>query len=310
MFKKITKILKKIVIFFIPHGLYKIIEKKLKKFEENKIKNNKFDIIIENFNIPLKDNMDCVILGNGPSLKESLQSKKNYEFIISKPKFCVNSFPISNEFFKLKPEFLVFMDPFYWAKNLSEPYKSEIIKIKENIKKADWDITIIMPKYAEKWNFFIDISSKKILVKYINTNTSNESDFNKKVILFKTNQAMPQVQNVLIACLYVGINIGFKNLYIFGADHSWHENLMIDENNILNIKDLHFYDNTDIKYNKAYSEADLSKIFNMCSFFEALSKKFYGYMELEKYSKLLGSKIFNASAKSYIDAFEKIKIDR
>jgi hypothetical protein len=310
MFKKISKLIKKIIVFFIPYGIHKIIKKSLKKIQENKITNSKSEVIIENFNIPLKDNMDCIILGNGPSLKESLQSKKNYEFIISKPKFCVNSFPITDEFFKLKPEFLVFMDPFFWAENLSEPYITEVINIKENIKKADWNITIIMPIHAKKWNFFIDILSENISIKYINTDTSSENDFIKKANLFKSNKAMPQVQNVLIACLYVGINIGFKNLYIFGADHSWHENLMIDDDNILNIKDLHFYDNMDVKYTTAYSEADLSKIFNMHSFFYALSQKFYGYMELEKYSKLLGSKIFNASAKSYIDAFEKIKIDK
>ena len=192
----------------------------------------------------------------------------------------------------------------------SEPYKTEVINIKEEIKKADWKITIIMPNHAKKWNFFIDILSKNVLIKYINTDTTDEDDFIIKADLYKSNKAMPQVQNVLIACLYVGINIGFKNLYIFGADHSWHENLMIDENNILNIKDIHFYDNKNIQYTKAYSEADLSKVFNMNSFFYALSKKFYGYMELEKYSKLLGSKIFNASTKSYIDAFEKIKIDK
>jgi hypothetical protein len=309
MINKISKLIKKIIVFFIPYGIHKILKKLLKKIQENKIINNKSKTIIENFNIHIKNNIDCVILGNGPSLKESLQSKKNYEFIISKPKFCVNSFPITDEFFKLKPEFLVFMDPFFWAENLSEPYKTEVINIKENIKKADWDITIIMPNHAKKWNFFIDILSKNILIKYININTSNEDNFVIKADLYKSNKAMPKVQNVLIACLYVGINIGFKNLYIFGADHSWHEKLMIDKNNILNIKDTHFYDNKNIQYTKAYSEADLSKIFNMHSFFYALSQKFYGYMELEKYSKLLGSKIFNASTKSYIDAFEKIKID-
>lgn len=313
LLKKIIKIIFKTIKFFTPYGIHKFFQKYYYKHIDLKISGKavnfeKNNITTEDFNVkPFKKDC-CIILGNGPSLKKTFDSPNQYDFIKKYPKFCVNSFINTYEFFELKPEYIVFMDPFYWAKNISEQFKPEILKTKENILKANWNITIFMPKYAEEWNFFCDISNNNIRLIYINTNVSGEIDFDKKINLFKTNKAMPQVQNVLVACLYIGLNIGFKKLYLFGADHSWHENLMVDENNILNIKDVHFYDKTEIKFNKAYSEADLSKTFNMSNFFEALSKKFYSYMELEKYSKVLDSKIYNASEKSYIDAFEKIKI--
>lgn len=314
--KKILKLFFKIIKFLTPHGIYKFFSRlnnkknnslNLSKYNDDLNKEKKLNFI-ENFNISPKDNDTCVVLGNGPSLKTTLESSKKLNFIKNYPIFCVNSFPNTDYFFLLKPEYLVYMDPFLWAKNLSEQFKPEILEIKENITKANWKINIFMPKYAEEWNFFKDISNKNINLIYINTNISGEEDFDKRIIQFKKNEAMPQVQNVLVACLYLGLNIGFKKIYLFGADHSWHENLMIDNENILNIRDVHFYDKKQVNYTKAYSEADLSKTFSISSFFLALSKKFSSYMELEEYSKVLGTKIFNASEKSYIDAFEKIKI--
>ncbi|OQY00191.1 MAG: hypothetical protein B6I24_00260 [Bacteroidetes bacterium 4572_128] len=90
----------------------------------------KFQIFIENFVlmilsiikififsklfIKIKDkkentNKDCIILGNGPSLNSFLKEKKY--FLQNKELFCVNLFPISEFFERLKPRYYVLSAP-------------------------------------------------------------------------------------------------------------------------------------------------------------------------------------------------------
>ena len=70
-------------------------------------------------------------------------------------------------------------------------------------------------------------------------------------------------------------------------------------------KDSHFYENN-VKHIPIVSDGThLSKIHEE---FLSLYKAFKWHILLEEYSKYLGAKIYNASTKSYIDAYERIKI--
>jgi hypothetical protein len=51
-----------------------------------------------------------------------------------------------------------------------------------------------------------------------------------------------------------------------------------------------------------------TEVFKMHEFLKNLSGMFAGYIELENYAKYLGAKVYNASGKSYIDAFERYEI--
>lgn len=271
------------------------------------IKNSNF---VQNFGIKIESNQDCVILGNGPSLKDTLNSG-DLDFIKQKKKFCVNEAVHSEYFQLLKPDYLVFMDSFYWTKDVAEPHRSSYLKINEFLSTIDWEMKIFMPKHAQNWNFFKDVpeKNKNVEIIYIETNTSSIQNENVKFLEYKQNLAMPRVQNVLVACLYLAINIGFKNVYVFGADHSWHETIYINYENMLCLKDKHFYDEKQIEEHKpAYKNPEGTELWTMAEFFEAFSYKYKSYEELEKYSQSMGTKIYNSSKISYIDAFERLAL--
>jgi hypothetical protein len=306
---KIIKYFKKIFINCLPYYLYKQLKKVNNKIKIFKLK--KLDLEPpQNFGIIVANNDECVILGNGPSLKNSLND--SFEFIKARKKFCVNDAVLSEEFKELKPEYVVFMDPFYWSRKTVEPYLSMYKKEAEILSNADWEIRVFMPNTAKEWNYFIDVPNKNKNVKiiYININTSLFVEEKYRFSEYKQNIAMPRVQNVLVACIYIAINAGYKRIYLFGADHSWHESIHIREDNVLCYKDRHFYDKEEVqKYTPVYKTPDCSQTINMAELFLAFSYKYASYMELEKYSKYKGVKIYNASNISYIDAFERIKID-
>jgi hypothetical protein len=306
-FMSLVKILSECLPYFLWIEFKKNRDNKRKDTEIQNLKNTK----VENFGIFKMHNKECVILGNGPSLKESL-SGNSLDFIKDRIVFCVNNAVVSDEFLLLKPSFVVFMDPFYWSKNTVEPYFSIYTQIAGILSNVDWKTTIFMPKAASEWNFFIDVPIKNnnVEIKYINTN-GPKYDNDLRFTEFKTNHAMPTVQNVLVACIYIALNIGFKTIYIFGADHSWHESFKVMDDNILYYKNQHYYDkeNQQKKYTPMYKNPEQTQIWTCSEIFLAFSNKFKSYEELEKYSRYMGAKIYNASKISYIDAFERIKFE-
>ena len=123
--------------------------------------------------------------------------------------------------------------------------------------------------------------------------------------LFKLNLGMPRPYNVLVPTIFLALNMGFKSIYLFGADHSWHEEIKVDENNNVLVNHEHFYDNS--AQVKPMYHLD-GKEYYIHDIFRKLYLAFKGYFVLKNYAETLGAKILNASEKSYIDAFDKIKI--
>jgi hypothetical protein len=119
---------------------------------------------------------------------------------------------------------------------------------------------------------------------------------------------MPQSQNILAASLYLAITRRFKEVYLFGADHSWHEEIRMSDTNELLMKQEHFYDKPgDIAHIPVYDVVK-KETSRMSAQFASLSKAFYSYEVLRDYAASLNVQVLNASAKSYVDAFKRIKI--
>ncbi len=124
--------------------------------------------------------------------------------------------------------------------------------------------------------------------------------------LFKHNFAMPKFYNVLGASIFLAINMGFKKIKITGADHSWFENIKINDDNLLCRRDLHFYDKAEqplIPIQDPISK----KTLHIGDFFEALYKTFDSYHLLNQYAMISGCMVYNISRFSYIDAFKRTK---
>jgi len=278
----------------------------------------------------VSDSDECVILGNGPSLKESFE--KDMRFIKTKKIFCVNRFAESEYYAKLKPSFYLIADSNYWAKeiqaicsdikknNISKYDKKTIIycqtlmEINENtskniISKTQWKLNLCVPLHSKPSRIFDQFvkENKNINLIYY---SAIPIDFNitfLRHLCYKFNLGMPTPQTVVIPAIFLALKSNFKKIFLMGVDHSWHEDLVLDENNILCTKDKHFYD-TNIEEQKKIplvSDMKTGRTTTMAEQFYALYLAFRSHVLLEEYSKAVGSKIFNFSKHSWVDAYEK-----
>lgn len=240
-------------------------------------------------------NVRCGILGNGPSLKTTLE--KDIDFINQLELTAVNLFSTTPEYKQIKPKnYLLldwsFMNPDHWHGRTG---------LRGIIENTTWELNLFVPKRMLKSDYFRNELAQNTNIKPIPFNYTIVSGYTSLThYLFKRGLGMPQCQNVLVAALFYSLNMGFKEIYLFGADHSWHEMIKLDENNNLIVSDTHFYGQED--YDIAVRDTSY-----MSQQFFSLHKAFYGYEVLAKYARVLGVKIYNASIKSYVDVFEKVK---
>lgn len=258
--------------------------------------------------LPLVDEncANICILGNGPSLNESVEEVSSC--VQSSSCMCVNGFVMSEMYNVIKPKYYLLLDPSYFINDIRLDLISsrELIFDKLN-NKTSWKVVLFLPFYAKNSQIWEDIFfNKNIEIHYFNSLAIDGLE-PFIYLLYKYNLGMPQAQNVLVAAIFIAINMGYKKIYLYGADHSWHENLSVNNENVVCLIHNHFDNNTKnnlVPWKKGDNSGETWKLHEIFTF---LSKMFGGYQILEEYSKYMGVDIYNASKKTNIDAFKRCR---
>lgn len=255
------------------------------------------------------ENKDCLILGNSPSLEETI--KNNPKFLENKDLFAVNFFWKSELFPKIKPRHFVILSSNYWEStridNNAEGRKAtfdEIAKI------VDWKMFLYVPALAKKhktWKIQLEKNTNITIVYFNPTPVEGFRCLNH--LFFKTGLGMPRPHNVIIPSLIFAINSKYSNIYLIGAEHSWLKDIWVADDNEVLLTQKHFYDKNTVKPEAMHRGTSEEKR----TLGEVLTKfvhTFNSYFVIKDYAKSRNTKIFNATENSYIDAFERVKIEK
>ena len=123
--------------------------------------------------------------------------------------------------------------------------------------------------------------------------------------LYRANLALPRVETVLVGAIFIMLQLGYRTVYVLGADHSWHEDVVVDRSNRVCLRDRHFYDTGETKLIPFFKDPNETTTFTMHETYRVLGKMFKGYFFISDYARYLNAKIYNASDKTYIDAFDR-----
>jgi hypothetical protein len=248
----------------------------------------------------------CVILGNGPSLNDSITGNK--KFLQDKDLFCVKSFPLTKYYLELKPVYYINSAPESYMENVPEQIRQKNQFLYDTIgQQTTWKMTFFIPHHAKKSSYWKNEISKNKNITVVYFNTTPVDGLRKANHLFyRMNLGMPRPHNVLIPTILLALNIGYKEIYLLGADHSWLPEISVDENNRVLVNQKHFYDE-EISEPKPMHKLGKGER----RLHEVLIKFIYtfrGYFNLKYYAETLSVRIFNATPGSYIDAFDRIII--
>jgi hypothetical protein len=257
--------------------------------------------------IPKAGKETCVLLGNGASLNTLME--KSPSFLDDKEVFCVNHFANTDLFTKIKPSNYFILDANFWIfkGDASHPTAKMLQSLE---KQTTWPLRLFLPHAAKRSALLMSLPKKNSNIELVFFNYTVVKGFRwLEYLLFRNNLGMPQCQNVMVAACFMSVNMGYKTGYLLGAEHNWVVNLHVGEDNMVYVKDDHFYQDPSKEiYRKFYITDEKKKTFSMQLILHTFAKIFYGYERVRKYADAMGSRIYNATPGSFIDAFERIKL--
>lgn len=235
-----------------------------------------------------------VILGNGPSLAETIAAHGDY-IASDTDAMAVNFAANTPEFRRLRPKYYILADPHFFA----NPDDANVSRLLENIRAVDWPMTLFLP-FAARRSCPLR-PTEHLRIEYYNAVGAEGFRWLEK-IAFDSRRAMPRPRNVLIPAIMTGIGMGYRDIYITGADHTWTATVTVDDDNHVLTRQPHYYkeDNKEEKrIRKEYLKYPLHSI--LYSFYLA----FKAYHIIASYAGRRGVHIYNSTPGSMIDAFPR-----
>lgn len=238
------------------------------------------------------DGSRLIIMANGPSLADTIATKS--DVLKSYPSMAVNFAAIAPEFRELKPRYYVLADPHFF----SDKEDINLKKLRKSLAAVDWKMTLLVPvgwkNKARKMYGNLDLAT---------FNAVGIEGFSAVChAAFRTGTAMPRPRNVLIPSIMLGIALGYKEIIITGADHSWMKTLSVTDNNEVVSIQPHFYADGNEEQNRVRHEY---RNYRLHQIVESFAIAFRSYHQIADYAASRGVRIVNATPGSFIDAFPR-----
>ena len=236
-----------------------------------------------------------IVMANGPSLNDTML--RSLDVLKSNDCMSVNFAPVSEAFFSIRPKYHVMADPLFFAKE--QPFN--VVGLYDALSKVDWQLTLLVPcKYRRNLPENVT-TNPNISVRTFNF-VGGEGYGWLESLLYRSKLAMPRPRNVLVPALMTGIWLGYKDIYVVGADHSWMQTICVDDdNNVISVQP-HFYKDDEREQKRVdttYRNYRLHQIVH--SFYVA----FRSYHTLQRFAQKVGVEIYNSTPGSFIDAFPR-----
>lgn len=249
--------------------------------------------IVNKQNTIFKNYETCLVLGNGPSIKQDLNEiiklRSNSDIM------ALNFFCNSPEFKRFKPVLYCIADPVIFSSAKGKEILPDAINdFIKNFNKIDWNCDLYYPKHFDR-KFILNKITNPLVRKRSYNSTPLNSNYKLTHLFFKYGLGMPVPESVIIPSILITINQRFKKIYLFGVDHSWAKNLEVDDNNSSSFLLNHFWGND----SRTLSDRGMS------DFFMSQYRLFSSHDQLKKYSEYRNVKIINKTKKSLIDSYDR-----
>lgn len=250
-------------------------------------------IILKKLIKKFKQNDECIIMGNGPSLLNELSEFNDKHS--NKDIFVVNFFCSSEYFQIIKPFGYVLLDPDLFNYANDKTMEQKVHELISSLNQVNWNLLLCIPYGNRNSLIYKSIYNKHISIFEFNSIPLKGVD-KIKHFLFKYNLGMPIPQTVIIAAIFLALNMNYRKYHLFGVEQSWLKNLSINNKNEIMVGLDHFYPiSSKVDENRSLSE-----------FLYSQSVVFKSHMDLNKYSIYKGSLIINHTPGSYIDAYTRL----
>ncbi len=242
---------------------------------------------------------EIVILGNGPSLRETID--KHFNWLSARTLMAVNFAANSPEFQRLKPQRYILADPHFFDAVESD---GNVARLWKNLQEARHAMTLHVPASRLRQARAL-VSAGKSRLETFNLTPVEGHEWLTHT-LFDMRLGMPRPRNVMIAAIMAAIWCGYRRIYLAGADHSWSRTLSVDDTNRVVSVQPHFYSDDSKERDRVAAEYAGYRLHDILN---SLTVAFHSYHEIRRYAESRGVAIINVTPGSMIDAFPRMNLD-
>lgn len=245
--------------------------------------------------IPQAEHPAIVILANGPSLNDTMA--RHTDILKSSVTMAVNFAANTDMFFDLRPRYYVMVDPVFFG----DDSVANIARLRQRLAEVSWPMTIFVPRRFIKAVPASIKANPNISTAGLNT-VGIEGWQWLKNFAYSSRLGMPRPRNVLIPAIMAAIAMGYKAIYLTGADHSWMKTLSVDDNNNVVSVQPHFYKDNEAELRRVDTTYRGLRLHDVV---ESFAIAFRSYHTLARFAARQGIAIYNSTPGSFIDAFER-----
>lgn len=245
------------------------------------------------------------VLGNGPSLRDELPrliARREWE---RTDMMAVNFFAIGDEFTIVRPQYYVLSDPqFFRRAGRSERVENLYRALGERV---NWPMTLYVQYYnPERFDYRAAVGANP----------------NIRIVPFHT-LVFRGLRSVEFWCYrhglgsgnfgtvvqngeFIGLLLGYRQIDLYGVDHTLLDGLTVDDRNRLCRTQSHYYDSAPAAPEPIFVNAtDPPRPYTMHTYLAETAELFRGHEVLRDYARSIGARIVNRTRGSMIDAYER-----
>lgn len=203
-------------------------------------------------------------------------------------------------FGELRPEYYILADPHFFK---PEP-DPNVCELFGRLAEVDWRMTLFVPAKSVKW---VKGLLSNDCLKVCGYNAVGVEGWLPLVRhWYRSGRGMPRPRNVLVPAIMMAIRMGFKQIDIVGADHTWIKDITVDTDNRMSIAPAHYYKEAESEKKRIAAVHSSRTVLDALTDF-CVALRSYG--ALEHYARRLGVNIRNCTPESLIDIFERGRIE-
>ena len=256
--------------------------------------------------VKLPTEKKLLVLANGPSLKDviplirdNMEKYQNYEYSV------INEFANFDVFTIIRPKQYTLSDPMFFMDTIQKERGDRVIDSLKN--KVSWDMYLYINSYwrkSDRIKYLMDNENIHIVFYHSFQYDGIPSIRN---FLFKRGWANGEYSTVILNAIYANLMVGFRDVELYGVDHTFFEGLTVNNDNIPCYIYRHsFDDNCDLK--PILFTSNFSKQYmDMPSYVWEKFDVFRGHKIMNDFANYIGATIVNCTRNSLIDAYPRKK---
>ena len=251
-----------------------------------------------------KQTNSLAVLGNGPSLAKVLETWEQNEDITASDVAVVNFFCNDARFTQIQPEYYVLSDPMFYDPLC--PLWEKGSKVFDALnEKVSWKMILyVQYKSLQLLDYRKVVKNPNITV--VPFHTRLYSGYEKlRFPFYKRGLGSGNHGTVVLNAEFIGLNLGYKKIYMYGIDHTFFDGLTVTDENIVCVESGHFYESKKELKPLLNNYGHKTKNMTMTEFLFEKYFLFKGHEEMKRFAEYTGSTIFNCTQKSLVDVYSR-----